>query len=40
VKVESATPNQLAGKQTAVLSPPTVMPAAEAPQPELSCVVA
>ncbi|QRK06394.1 tRNA (N6-isopentenyl adenosine(37)-C2)-methylthiotransferase MiaB [Archangium violaceum] len=40
VLVESATPNQLAGKQTAMLSPPTVMPAAEAPQPELSCVVA
>jgi tRNA-2-methylthio-N6-dimethylallyladenosine synthase len=39
VKVESATPNQLAGKQTAVLSLPTVMPAAELPQPELSCVV-
>ncbi|HEX8440120.1 tRNA (N6-isopentenyl adenosine(37)-C2)-methylthiotransferase MiaB [Archangium sp.] len=40
VLVESATPNQLSGKQTAVLSLPTVMPAAEAPQPELSCVVA
>ncbi|WNG36899.1 tRNA (N6-isopentenyl adenosine(37)-C2)-methylthiotransferase MiaB [Archangium violaceum] len=40
VLVESATPNQLAGKQMAVLSPPTVMPAAEAPQPEISCVVA
>jgi tRNA-2-methylthio-N6-dimethylallyladenosine synthase len=40
VLVESATPNQLAGKQVAVLSPPTVMPVAEAPQPELSCVVA
>ncbi|WNG47298.1 tRNA (N6-isopentenyl adenosine(37)-C2)-methylthiotransferase MiaB [Archangium minus] len=40
VLVESATPNQLAGKQTAMLSPPTVMPAAEAPQPEISCVVA
>ncbi|WP_306817984.1 tRNA (N6-isopentenyl adenosine(37)-C2)-methylthiotransferase MiaB [Archangium lipolyticum] len=40
VLVESATPNQLAGKQVAVLSPPTVMPAAELPQPEPTCVVA
>ncbi|QRN92860.1 tRNA (N6-isopentenyl adenosine(37)-C2)-methylthiotransferase MiaB [Archangium violaceum] len=40
VLVESATPNQLAGKQIAVLSPPTVMPVAEAPQPEPTCVVA
>ncbi|MGZ3457184.1 MAG: tRNA (N6-isopentenyl adenosine(37)-C2)-methylthiotransferase MiaB, partial [Archangium sp.] len=40
VLVESATPNQLAGKQTAVLSPPTVTPAAEVLQPEPSCVVA
>jgi tRNA-2-methylthio-N6-dimethylallyladenosine synthase len=39
VKVESATPNQLSGKQTVVLSLPTVMPTAELPQPELSCVV-
>ncbi|PTL85866.1 tRNA (N6-isopentenyl adenosine(37)-C2)-methylthiotransferase MiaB [Vitiosangium sp. GDMCC 1.1324] len=40
VLVESATPNQLSGKQTAVVSLPTVMPPAELPQPELSCVVA
>ena len=40
VKVESATPNQLSGKQLEVLSPPTVMPPTELPGPELSCVVA
>ena len=40
VKVESATPNQLSGKQLEVLSPPTVMPPAELPQPAESCVVA
>jgi tRNA-2-methylthio-N6-dimethylallyladenosine synthase len=40
VKVESATPNQLSGKQLEVLSPPTVMPPAELPQPAETCVVA
>ncbi|KFA93822.1 tRNA (N6-isopentenyl adenosine(37)-C2)-methylthiotransferase MiaB [Archangium violaceum] len=39
VLVESATPNQLSGKQTAVLSQPVVVPPADLPSPE-TCVVA
>ena len=40
VKVEGATPNQLSGKQVAVLSPPTVVPPVELPVPAETCVVA
>ncbi|OJT24278.1 tRNA (N6-isopentenyl adenosine(37)-C2)-methylthiotransferase MiaB [Archangium sp. Cb G35] len=39
VLVESATPNQLSGKQTVVLSQPVVVPPADLPSPE-TCVVA
>ncbi|MFY0522767.1 tRNA (N6-isopentenyl adenosine(37)-C2)-methylthiotransferase MiaB [Archangium gephyra] len=40
VLVESATPNQLSGKQTVVLSQPVVVPPADLPGPEVTCVVA
>ena len=40
VLVESATPNQLSGKQTAVVSQPVVVPPADLPGPEVTCVVA
>ncbi|WP_375764836.1 tRNA (N6-isopentenyl adenosine(37)-C2)-methylthiotransferase MiaB [Archangium gephyra] len=40
VLVESATPNQLSGKQTVVLSQPVVVPPADLPGPDVSCVVA
>jgi tRNA-2-methylthio-N6-dimethylallyladenosine synthase len=40
VLVESATPNQLSGKQTVVLSQPMVVPPADLPSPDVSCVVA
>ena len=40
VKVEAATPNQLSGQQLALLSPPTVLPPVELPQPAPTCVVA
>ena len=40
VLVESATPNQLSGKQTALLSAPMVVPPAESPRPEFPLVVA
>jgi tRNA-2-methylthio-N6-dimethylallyladenosine synthase len=39
VLVESATPNQLSGKQTVVLNQPVVVPPADLPSPE-TCVVA
>lgn len=40
VLVESATPNQLSGKQTVVLSQPVVVPPADLPGPDITCVVA
>ncbi|HZH18136.1 MAG TPA: tRNA (N6-isopentenyl adenosine(37)-C2)-methylthiotransferase MiaB [Archangium sp.] len=40
VLVESATPNQLSGKQTVVVSQPVVVPPADLPGPEITCVVA
>lgn len=40
VLVESATPNQLSGKQTVVVSQPVVVPPADLPVPDVSCVVA
>jgi tRNA-2-methylthio-N6-dimethylallyladenosine synthase len=40
VLVESATPNQLSGRQTVVLSPPLVVPPSESPRPEFPLVVA